>query len=251
MAKDVDQARNGKKKMTKATIMRRDQLDIEKDDWNDANVLDAILMGRRLLRSDAGMPARETIIVADVTDEDMKDLEEVGAALALQRAIMCVMTSEIPRATIDKIFPIINRIETRSNLHEVLLAAEIFRCGSDDEVIIANPPESMYRYKEGTVPGLMRRALDAMDEKVYGIESLAVANSMCLNVNLLDLVDAVRPTETRAAVGSEKQSENYPLVLRNNLAWLAKNPDANEDRTERYLKAYGTTIQGLGQQLAA
>ena len=45
------------------------------------------------------------------------------------------------------------------------------------------------------------------------------------------------------------QPKSYPLTIRNNLAWLAKTPHADEDRTSRYLRAYGTTIDKLAERL--
>ena len=234
--------------MTTARMLHMTQLDIQQHDWNDPKVLDAILVGKRLLRSDAGMAPAEHIIVADVSDDDMRDLEDISAALALQRSIMCVMTSEARRPTMQTICDVVNRIETRSDLHDVLLAAEIFRCR--EKPVIARPPEDIHRYKEGTMPGLMRRALDAMDSDAYGMEALAVACSLCVEVDLLEMIDPTVTLEIRPANGEASQPSRYQLAVRNNLAWLAKNPDADEERTSRYLKAYGTSIEKLGAALS-
>lgn len=233
--------------MATARMLQRDQLGIEQHNWEDANTLDALLLGKRLLRSDAGMRAQEHIIVADIDDHDIKDLEDVSAALALQRAVMCVMTSEAKRPTMETICSMVARVETRSDLHDVLLAAEIFRCR--DTATIALPPEDVYTYKAGTMTGLMCRTLDAMDPKAYGMEALAVACSLCPNANLLESVDPTVHLETRPATGESMQPKSYPLTIRNNLAWLAKNPHADEDRTSRYLRAYGTTIDNLAERL--
>jgi len=229
-------------------MLQMAQLDIQEEDWKDPKTLDAILYGKRLLRSDSGMQPNEQIIVADIADDDVRDLEDISAAIALQRAIMCVMTSETKRPSMSTICEIVGRVETRSDLHDVLLAAEIFRCR--DNPVIAQPPESVHRYKEGTMPGLMRRALDAMDPDTYGMEALAVACSLCSGIDLLEHIDPTITLEIRPANGEAVQPSRYQLAVRNNLAWLAKNSDADEERTTRYLKAYGTSIEKLGELLS-
>ncbi len=234
--------------MTTARMLQMTQLDIQSEDWNDPKTLDAILFGKRLLRSDSGMKPDEHIIVADISDDDVRDLEDISAAIALQRAIMCVMTSEAKRPTMSTICDIVGRVETRSDLHDVLLAAEIFRCRENP--VIARPPETVHRYKEGTMTGLMRRALDAMDPETYGMEALAVACSLCSGVDLLEHIDPTITLEIRPANGEAFQPGRYQLAIRNNLAWLAKNSDADEERTGRYLKAYGTSIEKLGEILS-
>lgn len=235
--------------MTTARMLQIEQLGIQQHDWDEPNVLDAILFGKRLLRSDAGMRPSQHIIVADISDDDIRHLEDVSAAIALQRAVMCVMTSEARRPTMTTICEIVNRVETRNDLHDVLLAAEFFRCR--EHPVIAHPPGDVYKYKEGTMPGLMRRTLDAMDTDTYGMEALAVASSLCVGADLLEHIDPTVHLETRPANGEAKQPAKYELAIRNNLAWLAKNPDADEARTSRYLRAYGTNIEKLGALLAA
>lgn len=233
--------------MTNARMLRQEESGIDVADWAEPAVLDAILLGRRLLRSDAGTVADDQIIVADVSEEDIAHLEDVSAALALQKAVMCVMTSETRRPGMDTICQVVNRIESRGDLHDVLIAAEIFRCR--DEPVLAKPPEDLHTYRDGTMTGLMRRALDAMNPKTYGMEALAVACSLCPKTDLLNNVDPTIHIETRPATGESLQPQAYPLAIRNNLAWLAKNPDADEKRTARYLRAYGTTIEKLSARL--
>tara|TARA_B100000929_G_scaffold255538_1_gene217329 strand:- start:10390 stop:11112 length:723 start_codon:yes stop_codon:yes gene_type:complete len=229
--------------MTETTIINPQELGLDDEDWNDPNILDGILLGRRLLRSDAGAIPGNDVIVAHINEDDIAHLESIGAALALQRAILCVMTSEQKKPDITIIKEILARVESRGQVHDELLSAELTR--AQNEPIVAQPPESMYDYRPGTVIGLMRRSLDAMEARTYGTESCAVANSLCMTESILDRLDAGRFHELRPAAGSQDQPTYYPMRIRNNLSWLVRNPHADDVRTGRYLKAYDTNIEDL------
>ena len=71
-------------------------------------------------------------------------------------------------------------------------------------------------YSEGTMPGLMRRALDAMDPDTYGMEALAVACSLCSGIDLLEHIDPTITLEIRPANGEAVQPSRYQLAVRNN-----------------------------------
>lgn len=234
--------------MTDVAIMTAAGLGLDDEDWSNPNTLDAVLLGKRLLRSDAGAIPSETILATEIDDEDIPQLEHIGAALALQRAILCVMTSEKtkpPHATIEEI---VHRVESRGAVHDRLIAAELNR--SKSVSIIAEPPEAIYEYRPGTVIGLLRRALDAMDTRTYGTESCGVANSLCRTEDLMERLDAARYNELRLSDGSASQTTDYPTAIRNNLAWIARNPNADDMRTSRYLKAYDTDIDDLLERVS-
>lgn len=233
--------------MTDITIINAEELGLDREDWNDPSILDGILLGRRLMRSDAGAIPGDTVITTRIDEDDIVHLEAIGAALALQRAILCVMTSEQKTPDISIIKEILARVESRGRVHDELLAAELNR--AQGEPIVAQPPESIYDYRAGTVIGLMRRSLDAMEPRTYGTEACAVANSLCMTESILDRLDAGRFHEVRAAAGSQDQPSHYPVRIRNNLSWIARNPNADDVRTGRYLKAYDTNIDDLLQTI--
>lgn len=233
--------------MRRAITLKRNDLGIQEQDWLDPNILDAILLGRLHLRSDAGAIPGVQIIAAPIEDQERPLLEEIGSSLALQRAAICVMCSESEMSDIRDITSVVRRVESRGALHDLLLKAELENIGPG---LAVAPPESIYRYREGEVARLLQRALDSMRDDTYGTEACAVAASLVVSENMAESVDPKRFQETRPAAWSQEQSRIYSLDIRNNLSWISRNPHADEDMTARYLGAYGTTIERLLERIA-
>ena len=232
-----------------AQLLTVENLGISPDEWASPELLDAHLVSRGLIRSDAGFPAGESIIATEIREEDRPFLEEIAAALALQRAMICVMTCEEEKPDIITIRKTVDRVESRGYTHETLLRDEVVH--SMKRCPTAYAPESVFNYKEGTVLGLLRRALDGMNPNSYGIEACGVANSLLQKGNILDGLNPIIYNVVRASEGQENQPKAYPLDIRNNLAWLERNPHCNAEQVERYLSAYGTTIDELIEKVEA
>ena len=224
-------------------------LGINSDDWQDANVLDAILLGRRLLRTNAGAKPDSKITAVEATEDEVSSFESIGASLALQRAIMTVLFSQAEHPSLETIDDALQAVESRGKLHDALLSAELKNAVTNG--ITADPPEDIYGYTDGTVVGLLHRTLDLMASSSYGLEACAVANSLCRKDDVLERLRPDRYMETLPAIAAASQPARYPTTIKNNLSWIARNEDADDDRIARYLKAYGTTIDSLLERVDA
>jgi len=220
---------------------------IDAEDWNDPSTLDALLLTRNMMRSDAGFMAGDAIIASEIIKYDIKYLEEISAALALQRAMIATMTCESQKPDIVTIMNTTARVESRGETHEALLREEVVR--SSKKCPLVMPPETVFTYEDDAVIKMLRRALHGVKGGTYGIEATGVANSLCLNADLLENLDPLRFNEMREAQGAELQSPTMPRNIRNNLAWLSRNVNADAEMTSRYLRAYGTDIDDLLNQI--
>lgn len=228
-------------------ILNREIMGIEADDWNDPSTLDALLLTRNMMRSNAGFVAGDSIITTEIVKDDIKYLEEISAALALQRAMIATMTCESQKPDIVTIMKTTARVESRGETHEALLREEVVRASKQCPLIM--PPEMVFTYEDDAVIKMLRRSLHAVKGGTYGVEATGVANSLCLSGNLLENLDPLRFNEMREAQGADLQSPNLPRNIRNNLAWLSRNITADADMTSRYLQAYGTDIEDLLSQI--
>lgn len=233
--------------MTAYEIVNASDLGLDKADWENPSNLDNHLFERNLLRSDAGSIPGDSILITTLANNEIDRLEEIGACLALQRSVICVMSCDQHSPDMKKIRAVADRVEIRSQSHQILYDAELETIGRSKQD--PEPPASIYTYRQGTVIGMMRRAVDGMNERSYSVEACGVANYMSIDDDVISRLDFNRYNAINPARGSEAQERTLPLEIRNNLAWLQRNPNADENGFNRYLKSYGRTVKSLASQI--
>ncbi len=209
--------------------------------WTDSNALDLLLFENNLLRSDAGSMPADSINVARIEGEDPSLIATIIATLAIQRAVLTICSCDENPGTSTNIKKSIKDIPRHGELHDALLQLDLRQALTKG--IDAHPPRQVHQYTEGLVARLLGNAVNSMEIQTY--EQLGVANDLSDDEDiyahiLLTTNYTLLPSRGAADVTGVK-NQSYA----NAIAWIVRNPNASNERAERYLSAYSLTMKDV------
>ena len=227
--------------MPAPTIINRNSGIVAQQAWARVIDLDNALYRAGFVRSDAGQPPADKIAILSIGNMSTQDLDEACAALALHRAILTVMSCDLRAQPAHTVAKALNLVPVTCALHSEFLALEMSRAMNG--AIDASPPEDVFQYEQGFVEQLLLSSLTIIRD--VSVEQIAVTCDLAKLDRFPDeLVGRVR-IEPLLAKGARTVDSRVPAKLRNPVAWYQRNPSAEEERLERYLRPYDLTPEAF------
>lgn len=226
--------------MNTRIITRQDDL-VPAAAWDNPIALDADLFAQGWYRSDAGFRPGTHCHVQPIGEMSNNVLEQICAALAVQRAILCIFTCDQRQPDTEKVGIALGQIQPVNAQHKAMLASEVEM--AIDGRCDAAPPQEVHSYRAGLVSNMIGNTLKIIGN--VSLEQIGVVADLSGDTSIIEQVSMTSAPEGILGQGAQDVSAKLPVRLRNALAWHQRNPGAGEDRLGRYLTAYGLTVDGL------
>lgn len=233
--------------------LNRNNLDINPEQWEDAVILDSILLEKGYFRSDSGAKANEYINTAklayydyDSSNYNKEKLAKITAALAVQKAILAICTCDQEVQSLQIMEDCCGLILNQGKMHSDLLRVEIET--ATEKRINTTPPATIINYRENLIKNTFIEALELIHNNTT--EQLAIANDMSSPISIRHEIPLNMFFTNSLSYAGKNVEGNYPVWAKNCIGWMQRNPAAENKRLDEYLAVYEKTQNDLEAELS-